>query len=687
MIKLTIKTSIANISGIGQVYKRRLEHLGIKNVQDLLFYFPRRWDDLSKISKISEIKIGDFVTVKGKIQDIKGTFIFKRRHIIEAMVGDETGSVRVIWYNQPYLLDSIFKGDEVILSGKIAKPKSKLALQSPALEKVFPGKELVHMGRIVPVYPEIRGLSSRWLRYKIKSLSSLFKDIKDYLPEAIKESQKVISLSDAITQVHFPENFKKLEEAKKRLAFDELFLMQLSWLQKKQAWEEGEALKIPFDQNLAKKFVSSLPYKLTDAQKKSAWEILRDLEKIKPMNRLLEGDVGSGKTIVAALAILMVQKSGKQSAYMAPTEILAQQHFKTLSETLEKFGVKISLILGSTKTQSKKQIYKKLKQGEIDLIIGTHALIQEKVDFKNLALAIVDEQHRFGVKQRALLRAKGSVNGKFIPHLLTMTATPIPRTLSLSIYGDLDLSMIDEMPKNRQKIITKIIKPGKRDETYEFIRKEAREGKQTFIICPLIDESDKLEVKAAKTEQQRLAKEVFPDLRVGLVHGRMKAEQKERVMNLFQNKKLDILVATTVIEVGIDVPQASVMVVEGAERFGLAQLHQLRGRVGRASHQSYCFLFTEKAGGKAVTRLNALAELSNGFKLAEKDLEIRGPGEVFGRLQHGYLNLKMADLFDTVLIKQAREGASDILRNDSALKNHQELKRELQRFQTIYHLE
>lgn len=666
--------------------------------------------------------------------EIKNTRSWRKRMFItEAYIQDQTGLIKAVWFNQPFLVNSLKEGDVVSLSGKVNFGQT-LYLSNPAHERISQtsrnqrpvASELRHTGRLVPVYPETQGLTSRWLRYIIKKLLPQFlPKIKDHLPLPVKKNHNLLNLDRAIEQIHFPKTQKHAEAAKRRLAFDELFLIQLFVLQQKLKWQSQSAPNIAFDKNLIKKFVGSLLFKLTNAQRLAAWEILQDLDKPKPMNRLLEGDVGSGKTVVAAVAALQASKAGWQVALMAPTEILAQQHFREITKLLSDFGIAIGLLTsgeakifshGEQKATKKAEFSSKISGGQIQIVIGTHAIIQSAISFKNLALAIVDEQHRFGVAQRATLQKNiAQIKGgspQTIPHLLSMTATPIPRTLALTIYGDLDISLLNEMPKGRQEIITKIVAPANRQKAYDFIRQQIKEGKQVFVICPRIEANSKEkaetnrnqlaaddlrlalsdkrnwdDVKAVKQEYEKLRKIVFPDLKIAMLHGKLKPKEKEKIMLDFKNGKTDVLVSTSVVEVGIDMPNASVMMIEGAERFGLAQLHQFRGRVGRGSYQSYCFLFTESNAKNTNARLRALIICKNGFQLAEKDLQIRGPGEFFGARQWGIPDLSMASLSDIALVKSARQEAQKITEKDPELKNFPSLKEKLKNFQENIHLE
>lgn len=704
---MNLSTPVEKIPYVGPRYQRKLKKLGIQNVRDLIFHFPHRYDDFSNVVPISEVKIGENVCLLGEIQEIENTKTWKKKMILTtALVKDTTSSIRVVWFNQPYLINIFKKGDKVCLAGKISMGPEGLYLQSPAYEKIktfdLSKDKLLHTGRLVPVYPETEGLSSRWLRFIIRPLLKKIKDeLKDPIPEKIRKKYNLLPLQKALFEIHFPSTKKLAREAKKRFSFQELFILSLLVLREKLKIAKEKAISIPIDLETIQKFVNSLPFQLTNAQKKAVWQILKDLEKKIPMNRLLEGDVGSGKTVVAVLAALNVVKAGYQVAFMAPTEILAKQHFKEISKLLKKFKLKIALLTGkgskiNKKRVSRKELLEKLKNGKVDILIGTHALIQNKVKFGKLAFVILDEQHRFGVRQRAKLCQQP----KFIPHFLSMTATPIPRTLALTVYGDLDLSLIDELPKGRKKVITKVIPPKKRREAYEFIKREVKSGRQVFVICPRIEpEKSKnknpnekksvswAEVKAVKEEYKKLSEKVFPNLKVGMLHGKMKSEEKEKIMEEFKSGKIDILVSTSVIEVGIDVPNATVMMIEGAERFGLSQLHQFRGRVGRGKYQSFCFLFTDSPAKRTRKRLEALLTCEDGFKLAEKDLEIRGPGDFSGVRQWGIPDLPMASLKDPFLVEKTRKAAKEILNEEPELKRYPLLKRELSKFRERIHLE
>ena len=704
-------TPIEKVSRIGPQYQKRLSRLKIKTVGQLIFHFPHRYEDFSNITTIAQAEMNKPICLQGEITSIKNIRTFRKRmYLTEAELKDNSGKIKVVWFNQPYLINTLKKGDLVLLTGKIVSKNGKKYLSSPAYEKIIDKANFdpTHTGRIIPVYPETEGVSSRWLRFIIKPLLTKIRNqIPETLPIEILEKEKLLPIREAIWQIHFPDDFNKVAAAKQRFVFEELFNLALLVLWEKLKLAKEKALSIPTNLTEIKNFLNALPFQLTDDQKKALWQILKDLEKPQPMNRLLNGDVGSGKTVVATIAALNTISAGFQAAFMAPTEILAKQHFKTLQNFLKPWGIKIALMTGkenflNDQKLKRKEILEKIKTGEVNLILGTHALIQEEVDFKKLGLVIIDEQHRFGIEQRAKLCRKQN----FTPHLLSMSATPIPRTLALTIYGDLDLSLIKELPAGRKQIITRIVPPEERQATYEFIRQEVKKGRQVFVICPRIEPSKKkdneeqglflseltdekklvwAEIKAVKNEYEKLAKDIFPDLRVGMLHGKMKTTEKEEILNKFKNREIDILVATSVVEVGIDFPNATIMMIEDADKFGLAQLHQFRGRVGRGDQQSYCFLFSEFIYNP---RLRAMTLYQDGFTLAEKDLKLRGPGDLTGLRQWGVPDLVMASLLtDLELVERARQRAKEILAKDPNLKNYPSLREKLKEFQQRIHLE
>jgi len=679
---LNLETPLSYLPRIGKKYFKKFHKLGLNTVRDLLYYFPFRYDDFSNIIPISKLELHKIATIQGKILDIKNIRTFRKRMVLtEAVIQDKTGPIKAIWFNQPFIGKILKNGDWVSLSGKLAIGKGGRYISNPSYEIMRADKFLTHTAGLVPVYPETAGITSRLIRYALKLALPTINQTEEFLPSYIIRKQALLPLKTALKEIHFPRTKILAEKARHRLSFDELFLIQLSVIKQKLTLQQQKAQKILFNKELIQSFVKSLPFTLTNSQKIAAWDILRDINKPIPMNRLLNGDVGSGKTVVAAMAALEVAKNGYQVAIMAPTEILAQQHFKEINRLLKGFKVKIGLLTGSEKKFSK----------NTDIVIGTHALIQKGVVFRDLALVVIDEQHRFGVEQRAALQNQikeiPDKTPAAIPHFLTLTATPIPRTLALTIYGDLDISLLKELPKGRQKIITEIVAPANRQQTYELTRDQIKKGRQAFIICPLIEESEKLEVKSVTQEYEKLTKNIFPDLKIAMLHGRMKPKEKEKIMTDYKNKKTDILVSTSVVEVGIDVPNATVMMIEGADRFGLAQLHQFRGRVGRGEHRSYCFLLTESSSKTTNARLRALLKCQNGFELAEKDLKIRGAGELFGIRQSGLPDLAMASLADLPLVEQTRKEANNLLEKDSELKYHPLLLQKLTQFHKTVHLE
>jgi ATP-dependent DNA helicase RecG len=692
----SLDTSITSIKGINSSLASKFDKLGVKTVRELIYLFPRRHIDYSRRKLIAELEVGAEQTVMATIWEAAQKGPGYRKRNTEAVVGDESGNIRVIWFNQPYLAKKLTTNSQIVLSGRVAEFRGRKVFQSPEWE-LLESDDLIHTGRLVPVYPLTAGLYPRTVRRLVKgTLDRWLPELTDFLPENVKESAGLLPLPEAISQAHYPDSELSKDQARKRLAFDELFLIQLGVLGKKRDWqEEGIGNAFNVDSGYLEPFFNSLPFKLTSAQRRILAEIQSDLSKPKPMSRLLQGEVGSGKTVVATAAMLLAAANGYQAALMAPTEILAEQHFNTICGLLGRAGgessddkpvrkfssmlprpISVGLIIGGLKESSKQELQERVAAGEVDIIIGTHALIQKGVDFQSLGLCVVDEQHRFGVMQRAMLRSKGPC-----PHVLVMSATPIPRTLALTLYGDLDLSVLDELPPGRVEIKTKFLSPEQRQKAYDFVRKQVVEGRQAFIICPLIEESEAIETKAAITEYEHLSQSVFPDLRLGLLHGRLNSAEKDEVMQRFRSGELEILVSTPVVEVGVDVPNATVMLIEGADRFGLAQLHQFRGRVGRGQHQSYCLLLAETPSAEAKERLKLLESTRNGFKLAEEDLRLRGPGEFFGTRQSGLPDLKMAKLSDVELLELARREAIRLFEADPYLQQeeHKLLAREVNR--------
>lgn len=696
---MLLSSPIALLPGVGVAKARSFKQLDISTIQDLLFYFPFRYDDFSKTSKIADLKAGEVVNINGQIEIIQNKRSPRRRmYLTECLVNDGTDSLRVLWFNQPFLTRNLKAGDQISLAGRVSEDYLGLLMASPQYEKHLQqglGGQAIHTQGIVPIYHLTSTLNQKSLRSIIARVVNLVDKINDWLPSEIVYSYDLIPLKKAIREIHFPKSKALLEQAKQRLGFDELLLMQLRAQKQRQSFAQLKSWPVKFFESETKKFVANLPFTLTQSQKRSAWEIIQDMATNKPMLRLLQGDVGSGKTVVACLAMLNLALNKKQSAFMAPTEILALQHFKTCANFFSKEKASLAILTSGyqlltkkgsePKTVSKKEILKLLADGKIDIIIGTQALIQESVNFKNLVLVVVDEQHRFGVEQRQLLTKK--VETGRAPHLLSMTATPIPRSLALAIYGELDISLIQEMPTGRKKVLTKIVNEEKRNSAYDFIKQELDEGHQAFVICPLIDESDKLGIRSVKKEFERLSTGVFKNYKIALLHGRLKSAEREKILVSLANGEIDILVATSIIEIGIDIPKATVMMVEEAERFGLAQLHQYRGRVGRRSDQGFCFLMTNDSGETTNHRLNAMTQFNDGFSLAQADLKFRGPGEVYGLAQKGFPELKMANFYDTELIKKARNAALDILKQDESLNRFSELKHRLGDWEEQAHLE
>jgi ATP-dependent DNA helicase RecG len=687
------------MKGVNKATAGRLKKLGVTTVYDLLYLMPRRHNDYSRATRVADLKVGIEQTVVATVWEA---------HVVrpggkeatEAFLGDETGNIRAIWFGRSYIARALQTNAKVVLSGRVDAFRGQKQFQSPEYEVLRDDEDLLHTGRLVPVYPLTEGLYPRTMRRLMwQALEEWAPSAQEFVPPQVMQRQRLVLLQQALRQVHFPDSQASWEEARRRLAFDELLVLQLAVLSRRARWrEDGRGVSIPVDEAVLEEFRSSLPFHLTQAQSRVLRETLADMARGTPaMSRLVQGDVGSGKTVVALAAMLMSVAAGYQSAMMAPTEILAEQHFTTVEKLLMPFArpvnepnvsvfhigphpqpISVGLLLGRMGRKEKEEVQRRVKEGEIDLLIGTHALIQEDVSFQRLGLAVVDEQHRFGVLQRAALRGQAEAK----PHVLVMSATPIPRTLALTLYGDLDVSVLDELPPGRQRITTKWVQPDKRQAAYGFLRKQVQEGRQAFVICPLIEESEVIEARAATEEYQRLSTEVFPDLRLGLVHGRMSSKDKEEAMRRFHDRETDILVSTPVVEVGIDVPNATVMLIEAADRFGLAQLHQFRGRVGRGQHKSYCLLLSENPSEEAGQRLRIMEETQDGFKLAEEDLRMRGPGDFFGTRQSGLPALKVAGIGDRDLFLEARKEAERLLEKDPSLNRdeHHLLSQKVARF-------
>lgn len=671
---------LIDVKGVGPEMAKKFAVLGVETVSDLIDYYPRRYDDYSSVEPISDIKPG-MVTIKAVIKQAKGRYVRRGMHVTEAVASDETGSVRLVWFNQPYRAAALKRDTEYYISGEFALRRQRLSIQNPSAELVseFP----VNTARIIPIYRETKGLKSQQIRKIIRACLPLIRETKESLPGWVVEQHGLMGRAKAIEMMHFPENSEALQNAKRRLGFEEIFELSLAALLNKYELLSEEAIAIPFNEQLAKDFVSHLPFTLTNAQKKAVWQIYLDMQKSQPMNRLLEGDVGSGKTVVAAMAAVMAMRQGFQVAFMAPTEILARQHAETLHDLLAPLGManRLSLLVGGLTPVQKESAHANIASGDIGLIVGTHALIQEKVDMHRLGLVIVDEQHRFGVEQRKTLQQKAG----HMPHVLHMTATPIPRSLALTLYGEMDITIIDAKPVGRKPIVTEIVSPNSRKQLYETIEQELKSGRQMFVVTALIKENDTLPARSAEEVFNELQARAFKSWRVGLLHGKMKPAEKETVMQQFVRHELDILVSTTVIEVGVNVPNATVMLIENAERFGLAQIHQLRGRVGRSAHQGYCYLMMGDSS-EPSRRLRALEQTNDGFRLAELDLEIRGPGAIYGTMQHGQLDLRVAKLSDAKLIAAARHAAQEFIDRQEDLLKYKQLHVRVQKVRAITNL-
>ncbi|MBX4191520.1 MAG: ATP-dependent DNA helicase RecG [Candidatus Doudnabacteria bacterium] len=676
-----LSTPIEQLYLVGPARAKLLKNLGIVTLEDLIMYFPRAHHDLSKFTPIKDLKAGENANIKAKVLDIKSFRTKVRRFsLTQSLIEDETGSITSVWFNQPFLSKVIKPHEEYIFSGKVVIAKNKLQLQNPVYEPVR--TEQIHTSRLVPLYSLTANLTQKQLRYIIKTYLDKI-TVSEYLPSEIIKKENLFGEDKAIKTFHFPDDYPSLKLAQNRLAFDEIFQTQLRVLQYKKQRENRHGVKLNTNFNLSEK-INRLPFSLTEGQSVAIKEIISDFSKPFPANRLLQGDVGSGKTIIAAIAMWIIAKNNYQTVLLAPTEVLALQHYNNLANFFSSDNISLGLLTSAQSKidgnpVSKPTLIGQIKSGQIKVIIGTHALLEKQVSFKNLSLIIIDEQHRFGVAQRSILKENASA------HLLTMSATPIPRTLALTLYGDLDISMLKELPTGRQKIITKIVNEENRPKAYEFIANQIKSGRQVFVICPLIEESDKLGFKSATSEYKKLSEEIFPHFKIGLLHGRLKPQEKEKIMQEYKDNHIQILVSTSVIEVGVDVPNATVMMIEGAERFGLAQLHQFRGRVGRGEHKSYCFLFSDDPQPQNNPRLQAIEESNDGFELAEKDLQIRGSGDLYGTKQSGY-DFKIATLNNLDLVERSRAYAEELLERDLELVKYPLLKQKIQSHPSV-HLE
>ena len=682
---IALNAALTVLNGVGPSNAQKLAKLGLHTLGDMLFFFPRRYDDYSQLKPIHKLWYGDEVTVVGTIQSVTSRKVRSgKMNIVEVIIEDGTGGLRLSWFNQPWLENRLKKGATISVSGKVEQYLGRLVMSNPDWEPVE--VESLNTNRIVPVYSLTSQVTQNNLRKVIRQVVTYWAPkLTDHMPEMVLNKADLIDLGTAIVQAHFPDTQEQLKLARQRLAFDEIFFLQMGVYSQKRNWQKATARIYEVSEDWLNFWLAALPFRLTGAQNRAVADIRSDLKSGIPMNRLLQGDVGSGKTVVAAVAAAIINKAGAQAAIMAPTSILAEQHYRNFSimgTTPEENGDclkpdQIRLLVGDTSEKDKQEIRDLLASGYIKVLIGTHALLEDPVSFNDLQFAVIDEQHRFGVEQRAILRSKGSN-----PHLLVMTATPIPRSLALTVYGDLDISLMDELPPGRKEINTHVLFARERERAYSMIRSQVENGYQAFIVYPLVEENEKSELRAATEEYERLQKDVFPKLRLGLLHGRLKPEEKDAVMLQFRNGEYQVLIATTVVEVGVDIPNATVMLIEAANHFGLAQLHQLRGRVGRGDEQSFCLLIPDNDDAAENERLAAMTQTNDGFVLAETDLKLRGPGDFLGTRQAGYANLKMANITDVHLIEKARTHAQELFEIDAdlSLPENQLLAEALGRF-------
>lgn len=672
---MNLVSSLEKVKGVGLKTAEQFALAGLNTVGDLINFLPRTYEDFSQISTISNIKPGK-ATIKARCEKISTRPVRRGLRITTATLADETGKLQAVWFNQPYRETQLKSGEEFYFSGEFEFNYNRYQLSGPSAEKV--SDMPVQTDRILPIYRSIKGLKVPLVRKIMAELRPLMTMLPETLPEDTVRREGLLSRSQAILAMHFPKNVDDADKARERLAFEELFQLLLASQLNRQENAKLTGWHIPFEQPIVANFVKKLPFDLTSAQRLAAWEIIQDLERKTPMNRLLQGDVGSGKTVVAGLVACQVAHAGFQTAIMAPTEILASQHAETLNKLLQPFDIKVGLLTGSVKGASRKTLYEQIKNGKVGVIVGTHALIQDTVKFYKLGFVVIDEQHRFGVKQRQALLSKS----EFMPHMLAMTATPIPRSLALTVYGELDVSILNELPKGRKSIITKIWSPNSRTQLYKEIEAQLEAGRQAYIICSLIEDNPDNEIKSVQAEFKKLQNSVFKHRKIGLLHGKLKPDEKDAVMQQFALGELDILVSTTVVEVGVDVPNSTVIVIEDADRFGLSQLHQLRGRVGRSIYQSYCYLVTSTSA-KPSQRLKAVEKSNDGFYLAEVDLKLRGPGEIYGKAQHGALNLQIATLADVKLINRAQKQAKLFVEAGTDLLQYRQLAEQVQYYQRL----
>ena len=672
---MNISASLEQVKGVGEKTGEQFKLAGLRTVYDLINFLPRAYEDFSHVTQIANIHPGK-MTIKARCEKIATRPVRRGLRITTATLVDDSGKIQAVWFNQPYRETQLKTGEEFFFSGEFEFNYNKYQLSNPSAEKV--SEMPVQTDRILPTYRAIHGLKTPLVRKILNELRPLMTMMPETLPLGIVKSEKLISHGEALLKMHFPETIEDISKAKERIAFEELFALLLASQMNRMENAKLQGWHIPFEQSIVKSFVTNLPFELTGAQRIAAWDILQDFEKEVPMNRLLQGDVGSGKTVVAGLAARQAAHEGFQTAVMAPTEILASQHAATLDRLLAPFGVKVGLLTGSVKGKARETLYAAISSGDVDVVVGTHAIIQSGVNFKRLGFVVIDEQHRFGVNQRQELLKKS----EHMPHLLAMTATPIPRSLALTVYGELDVSVLNERPKDRKDIATKIWSPNSRPQLYKLIEEQLLEGRQAYVICSLIDGNPDNELKSVQTEFKRLDQAIFKHRKIGLLHGKMKSSEKEEVMRQFSVGEIDVLVSTTVVEVGVDVPNATVILIEDAVRFGLAQLHQLRGRVGRSSYQSYCYLMVSSSKTPSQ-RLKEVEKSNDGFYLAEVDLKLRGPGEIYGRAQHGELNLQVATLSDTKMIARAQKAAKAFVAQGADLLQYKQLHRDVEHYQRL----
>lgn len=677
---MILSDGLAVVKGVGPAVEKALVTLGLKTIGDLLDYLPRRYEDYSVVTTIERLRPG-VATIMAEVKQVTGRYVRRGLHITEALVSDDSGSLRVTWFNQPYRAAALKVGQQYYFSGQYELSYQRMQLMNPSAEMV--ADFTLNTARIVPVYRENKRITSKQIRKIIGQCLAVADMLPETLPAWLVRDAQLMGRAEAVRAMHYPESSEQLAAARRRLGYEEVFELSLASLLNKQAIAAEHSLAIPFNQSLAKEFVGHLPFTLTNDQRKAVWQIYLDMQKPHPMNRLVEGDVGSGKTVVAAMAAIMAMRQGYQVAIMAPTEILATQHAETLYKLLKPLGAadQLLVLVGSMRPAQKQTAHARIADGSALLLVGTHALIQDAVTMPRLGLIIIDEQHRFGVEQRKALMAKAGL----MPHVLSLTATPIPRSLALTLYGELDITVLREKPVGRLPIITELVLHGSRDALYKQLAVEVAAGRQLYVVCPLITDSETRSAQSAETVYEELRTNYFKNARLGLLHGKLKGAEKQAVMQSFVAGDLDVLVATTVIEVGVDVPNATLMAIESAERFGLAQLHQLRGRVGRGSEQSHCYLVLSPSV-EPNKRLRAVATSNDGFKLAEYDLELRGAGAIYGAMQHGALDLRVAKLNDTELIVAARSGAKAFIKRGENLLQYSELSKRVAKLRAVTNL-